>query len=308
MKNIQISIIVPVYNVEHYLKSCIDSVLNQTYNNWELLLINDGSSDRSGEICDRYAKLDARIKCFHKNNGGVSSARNFGLNNSNGSWIMFVDADDSIAPNTLSVCADEIINNSLDTLQFSIYRNKGKGEGKDGAQTPVLSPHKYFKSHKYQVCIGGTITKRAIIEKNNIKFNETIKLAEDQLFIIECLANSRRIKKIGAPLYYYTFRKESASNTVDIPSMICSCEVINDFKQKYPEVLSTLNTTMSQFICLSLARATSDQILSIKELYDTAAIPISEPIKLKYWFVNFLLAVNFGLFSRIFMMLYHMIK
>ena len=96
MKHPQISIIVPVYNVEQYLQSCIDSIITQTYTDWELLLVDDGSPDRSGEICDEYAKKDNRIRVFHKRNGGVSSARNLGLDKAQGEWVTFIDADDYI--------------------------------------------------------------------------------------------------------------------------------------------------------------------------------------------------------------------
>ena len=95
---ILVSVIVPVYNVEQYLSRCIDSILNQTFTDFELLLIDDGSPDKSGEICDAYALKDSRIRVFHKDNGGVSSARNFGLDNANGEWVTFIDADDWIAP------------------------------------------------------------------------------------------------------------------------------------------------------------------------------------------------------------------
>ncbi len=91
-----ISVIVPVYNVETYLRKCIDSILSQSYKDFELLLINDGSVDRSGVICDEYALLDSRVRVFHKDNGGVSSARNLGLDNAKGKWIAFVDSDDMV--------------------------------------------------------------------------------------------------------------------------------------------------------------------------------------------------------------------
>ena len=101
MSDSLISIIVPVYNSEQTLNRCIDSILGQTYRNFELLLINDGSKDRSGEICDEYARKDSRVKVFHKENGGVSSARNVGLDNASGEWITFVDSDDRIGQNFL---------------------------------------------------------------------------------------------------------------------------------------------------------------------------------------------------------------
>lgn len=97
----QISVIVPVYNAERYLHRCVDSILSQTFSNFELLLINDGSKDSSGAICDEYAAKDPRVRVFHKENGGVSSARNLGLDNACGEWIAFVDSDDWISENYL---------------------------------------------------------------------------------------------------------------------------------------------------------------------------------------------------------------
>lgn len=97
----KVSIIVPVYKAEKYLNRCIDSILAQTFTDWELLLIDDGSTDRSGDICDEYAKKDTRIRVFHKENGGVSSARNLGLDSAQGEWVTFIDADDYILPDFL---------------------------------------------------------------------------------------------------------------------------------------------------------------------------------------------------------------
>ena len=94
MSDPKISVIIPVYNAESTLRRCVDSVLAQTFTDFECLLINDGSKDRSGEICDEYAAGDSRIRVFHKENGGVSSARNLGLDNATGEWIAFVDSDD----------------------------------------------------------------------------------------------------------------------------------------------------------------------------------------------------------------------
>ena len=99
----KISIIVPVYKTEQYLHYCIDSILKQTFVDFELILVDDGSPDSSGEICDSYAQLDYRIYAFHKENGGVISARRYGLNRTKGEWILFVDSDDALPPNALSI-------------------------------------------------------------------------------------------------------------------------------------------------------------------------------------------------------------
>ena len=102
MSNPKISVIIPVYNAESTLRRCVDSVLAQTFPDFECLLINDGSEDKSGEICDEYAIRDSRVRVFHKGNGGVSSARNVGLDNATGEWIAFVDSDDWVGRNIWS--------------------------------------------------------------------------------------------------------------------------------------------------------------------------------------------------------------
>ncbi len=108
MDNIDISVVVPVYNVENYLCSCLDSILMQTFENIEVLVINDGSTDKSGEICDEYAKRDGRIRVFHRKNGGVYSARKWGIDNAVGNYVMFVDSDDIIPYNSLAIMYNEI--------------------------------------------------------------------------------------------------------------------------------------------------------------------------------------------------------
>ena len=103
------SIITPVYNAEKYIEKCIESIQDQTFSNFELLLVNDGSSDNSGELCDSYAVKDSRIQVFHKRNGGVSSARNFALDKAKGKYIIFLDSDDYFTLNALDVCKDILL-------------------------------------------------------------------------------------------------------------------------------------------------------------------------------------------------------
>ena len=109
MHNPMISVIVPVYNAEKYLKECIRSILNQTIQNLELILVNDGSTDGSGYICDEYINKDNRIKVIHKENGGVSSARNMGISEATGEYFTFVDSDDYLEPNALEILYNDII-------------------------------------------------------------------------------------------------------------------------------------------------------------------------------------------------------
>ena len=134
----KISIIVPVYKVESYLSRCIDSILAQTYQNFELILIDDGSPDCCGEICDNYAKKDDRIIIIHKPNGGLSSARNVGLDLATGDYIGFVDSDDYISINMYSDMIKLLEVNGLDIIictTFMVKGDKVKGYGGDGRLT-----------------------------------------------------------------------------------------------------------------------------------------------------------------------------
>ncbi|MGN0231004.1 MAG: glycosyltransferase family 2 protein [Muribaculaceae bacterium] len=184
----KISVIVPVYNAEQWLERCIDSIVAQTYTDWELLLVDDGSADRSGDICDRYAAADPRIRAFHKPNGGVSSARNLGLDNASGEWITFVDADDYIEPRFL-----ESFTGNLDTdliIGGATILNISNGcKASELAKLPIgkVSNIKEFleKFLNHPLLSGpwGKLFRTDIIKNNSIRFNTSLRLGEDQYFI-----------------------------------------------------------------------------------------------------------------------------
>ena len=130
-----ISIIVPIYNSEETLNRCVDSILNQTFHDWELLLIDDGSTDKSGEICDEYAATDSKIKVFHKENGGVSLARNLGMDNAKGIWIAFCDSDDYVDENWLNL----FVENLSPGISFIVQFFKMPGNDKCSFSHNVIS-------------------------------------------------------------------------------------------------------------------------------------------------------------------------
>lgn len=213
MNNNKISIIVPVYNVDKYLGECIESIINQTYNNIELILVNDGSEDKSKEICFKYMKNDSRIKYFFQKNKGVSSARNLGIEHSLGKYILFVDADDYLEKNALLVMLKNI--NDLDLLCFGyneVYLNKTvsvnlekKLNNLTEIETKILSDNK----------IGGFLWNKLfltkIIKKNNLKFNEKIHFCEDLLFVTEYIKHCKKMRYVNICLYNYRMRMSSAS-------------------------------------------------------------------------------------------------
>ena len=120
-----ISIIVPVYNTEEYLDKCILSIMAQTYADFELLLIDDGSTDSSGSICDKYAAQDSRVRVFHKENGGVSRARNLGIDNSKGDYLLFLDSDDWLASDTFEILHRTLEREDADCVIFGFYQTSG---------------------------------------------------------------------------------------------------------------------------------------------------------------------------------------
>lgn len=200
-----ISIIVPVYNAESYLDECIKSILSQTNPNFEVIVIDDGSTDRSGQICDNYAAQDHRIKVFHQNNAGVSAARNKGLEEVSGEWITFVDSDDYISENFLSDFVAEsyfkaglIYNN---TFRFGNETQKKMFNFKN-----ELVSIKLFLEEHMITSYGFVHSKffgRCIIQKYNIRFNVKLHFAEDSMFILDYLKYIDSVYLSNKANYYY---------------------------------------------------------------------------------------------------------
>ena len=193
-----ISIIVPVYNAEKTLKRCIDSITNQIYINWELLLIDDGSKDNSGRICDEYSLKDNRIKVFRKENGGVSSARNLGLNNAKGKWITFCDSDDYVYPSWLCNFVECLSDNS-DLICQSFNSSKSlvdtsSGETVNGFEFCGDKCIGLIKLYENKILgyLWVKLFKKEIIDSYNIRFNEDFNFWEDQVFCIDyfCYINT----------------------------------------------------------------------------------------------------------------------
>lgn len=190
------SIILPVYNSEKYLSKCIDSILLQIFPDFELILIDDGSTDGSGRMCDEYAKLDSRVRPFHKTNGGVSSARNYGINNSHGEWITFCDSDDFVDSNWLN----NFYSNMDETNQLVVQGFKRVGPfseenvyvgfdfiGELGVATDLMYHNKCL-GYVWNKCF-----KSSIIHQNNLRFNDFLRFREDEDFVLHYLLSCNRI-------------------------------------------------------------------------------------------------------------------
>ena len=177
-----VSIIVPVYKAEQWLHRCVDSILAQTMTDFELLLIDDGSPDKSGEICDEYAAKDSRVRVFHKENGGVSSARNLGLDNARGEWISFVDADDWVEVDYLAgltekLDADFIVGGCRYTTG-EIFQLKSKYL----VEKSIADFIQEYNGCCFIRAVWGKLFKKKIIDEKYLRFDEKIRVGEDTIF------------------------------------------------------------------------------------------------------------------------------
>lgn len=213
----KVSVIVPVYRVERYIRQCIDSILTQTFTDWELLLVDDGSPDSSGLICEEYALKDNRIRVFHKANNGVSSARNLGIEKAKGEWITFIDADDFVGPKYL-----EQMNKSCMRYPNIDLIHCGCQNYIDGA-TSINQEYEDFESNdcviifnKFRGLVVSKWFKRDIIKNNSIRFDENIKIAEDYIFTIEYILHINRYAFNSCVDYFYRIHSQSATHSEQI--------------------------------------------------------------------------------------------
>lgn len=221
----KVSIIVPVYKVETYLHRCIDSIFAQTFTDWELLLIDDGSPDRSGEICDEYAQKDKRIRVFHKKNGGVSSARNLGLNNACGDWTTFVDSDDFLDSTSLSKMLDLTKHYDSDLFCFKFRISNGLKcdtflNDSDLEKTAISKISKDTMIKKiltYQTNCGpwAKLFKTEKLKKH--RFDETLRIGEDLLLNISYISNLQKpIIQSNVCVYNYYMNPQSVMHSKNL--------------------------------------------------------------------------------------------
>ena len=279
------SVIVPVYNVEEYLPSCIESVLNQTFGDFELILVDDGSPDNCPQICDDYAKMDNRIKVVHKPNGGLASARRAGIKEAHGDYVYNLDSDDLIELDTLE-CAHNIIKDTgCDIVSFS-YRWVKNGQTVDittdcldeGLYTekdiekhiyPKLLVDKNMKHISYY--LAGKAIKRELLTPIQLGVSENISLGEDFCCTIPCYLHAKSVfisKKIA---YLYTVRGNSLSKEFNTKQIYLIQDVINEVsKNDFSKVLDFEEQICrySTFMCFAIlaSAAEGNHLKSINDI------------------------------------------
>lgn len=234
-----VSVIIPIYNAELSLNRCIDSVLNQNYSNWELLLVDDGSSDNSGKICDEYSLRDSRIKVFHKINGGVSSARNMGLDHAKGEWITFVDADDFLNSDSLFNMISAIDESDIILSSFREYNGLSYKEyiinsisTKNIQET--INWLAVFNHFSLLTTPWSKLLKASIINNYKLRFDIRFCSGEDSLFLYQYLCYVDRVACINSISYNY-----SVSRGLSIK--LLSLREIDDLLQEIEAVLERLS-------------------------------------------------------------------
>lgn len=238
-----ISIIIPVYNVEKYLERCVKSVIDQTYKNLEIILIDDGSTDNSGKLCDELAKLDDRIVVIHKPNGGIADVRNRGLKEAHGEYIGFVDSDDYIDINMFETLYNLSENNNADISIVSFYEYyNGKLIGvRDSENLEIMSKVEAIKEllidTKIQSYTWNKLFKRELFDGIEFPLNKNF---EDIAILLLIFEKAEKIALLEKPLYYYLRRDDSIIGKRSSKTYIDHLEVIYDkymyLKDKYPEI------------------------------------------------------------------------
>ena len=213
----KVSVILPVYNTSKYLKKCFESILNQTYTSFELICVNDGSTDNSLQILEEYAQKDDRIKIITQKNQGLGNARNAGIIQTSGDYICYIDSDDYIHQDLLKDAVNKILEDDSDVViydNYNVYRD---------STIPVYRVKNFINKHKtdcfhyeefkqiaYQSCVAwNKLYKKQIIVDNNLKFFEDVKMGEDSPFWFDLLSLNPKISLLDKCLYYYIKREDS---------------------------------------------------------------------------------------------------
>ena len=256
-----ISVIIPVYNVEEYLRECVDSVLCQTYGNFEIILVDDGSTDSSGQICDEYLEKDERVTVIHQKNGGLSVARNAGLSETNGDYIYFLDSDDYISENAIETLlkiaqrdnSDIVFFDAVsfaDTDDFTVKQNyirKNKYQTNCGLDVFLqMTENNEFHSAVYLM-----LFKKTFIDNNVLKFVPGI-LHEDMVFTYQALCLAEVVSQQPAALYYRRYRKNSIMTSSKTIKHFTSCIDVCNINMNFTR--ETLGTNIPTEIYNYLSR------------------------------------------------------
>ena len=305
-----ISIIVPIYNAEQYLEKCVDSIINQTYTNLEIILVDDGSPDNCGAICDEYAKKDSRIKVIHKPNGGLSSARNAGLDLAKGDYLTFIDSDDYVESDMVSSVVNTIQNGEVEIVLIREKQVNLKGETtKIVGDIPTDTTFYKDKDFLIELVLGKQINgacdkfyKKALV--NHLRFEEGRHHGEDMLFNVQYLDCVKKVGYVDSIKYSYVANEDSVThasfNSHSVDSLYFKDKVYKIVKEKYPNYSGVLarrcfvaRLTLLRLIFNSLQKKNQKALINevnryLKDNYKQVKKHLSKKEKTEYLLYRFL--------------------
>ena len=299
--NSLISIIIPVYQVENYIERCIKSVINQTYKDIEIILVDDGSTDNSGHICDDYSIKDSRIKVLHINNGGVAKARKLGLEHSTGDFIVFIDSDDYIPENSILSMNEYRIKHNLDIVIGAFNICNDNSYKYIPIQDEIITQKEYIKRlllHKSNPAPWGKLYSKYLFSDNS--FPQLVK-GEDYLMNLEIALRVKSVGYIDSPVYNYYQRNDSVihlhktNHNYEKKYNQLAREIINrtkTFNYNEREFLTfTLNQLYTIFINKSELNSNDEWIKNVKSISKKYKLTFKEYITIK--------AINCNLLQKI---------
>ena len=279
------SVIVPIYNIEKYIRRCIDSVLTQSFSDYELILVDDGSPDMCGEICDEYAKKDERIKVIHKENGGLVSARQAGIKEASGEYVFHLDGDDAICPDALESAYKIISETNADIVSFSY---KCSINNQTGDTVEDLADEGFYNKDEIREYIfpkllsdknmnhifyflWGKAIKRELATKHQLNVNPAISLGEDLSCIVPCFLEAETIYMSRKAIYLYTIRNDSISTDFKTHQITQIADVITGLRMlntEKPKDFEEQIARYSCFMCFAIlaAAAEGNHFNSVKKL------------------------------------------
>ena len=279
------SVIVPIYNIEKYIRRCIDSVLLQSFTDFELILVDDGSPDRCGAICDEYAKKDGRIKVIHKENGGLVSARQAGIKVASGDYIFHLDGDDAVLPDAMESAYKIICDTDADIVSFS-YKCSINGKIGDSVEDLVdeglyhkkeieqhISPKLLSDKNMNHIFyfLWGKAIKRELATKHQLGVNPAISLGEDLSCIVPCFLEAETVYMSKKAIYLYTIRNDSISTDFKTHQILQIADVITGLRSlniEKPKDFDQQISRYSCFMCFAIlaAAAEGNHFNAIKKL------------------------------------------
>lgn len=281
---LELSIIVPVYNVENYLRRCVDSILSQDYKTYEIILVDDGSTDSSGVICDELAEQHAHISVIHKPNGGQGSARNVGLNQAKGKYIWFIDSDDYISPHSLTVIMSQITQGNFDALFFPYIMSNGNiliGEAVGKYHAGVYRGQQLLLEGLVNMSMCTIVSLRSRWVDNRVFFRENIHFEDFEINprILKFLERAIFLDSDIIPYIYYT-RLGSTMNQLDSQKRMMQTEDFFRIEESWQEWFSLSSPDANSYDMLIIKRGMNMLHRNLLNFVRNSNFSISTKLKL----------------------------